>query len=283
MDSYFSRFPEINYNGYTAKNIMLRTKLIERVYNNPKYFYTLEIRNNVRPDKVAFEAYDDQYLSWLIYLSNNIVDPYYQWSLSQYQFTKHIETKYGNIANAQNRVVYWQNNWYNNPDNITIAAYNAMEDYSKQYYEPVLIGNKVLEYRRKQLDWTVNTNQIWEYSVTSDINASYDQKITIYNTTGQPVANGQVLLANSTVVRIQHVFGQTNTQIGTIRSETGNTTINSAKLIAKNIPDEERVYWSEVTFYDLENEKNANNSNIKILSRDFSAKAALQLKRLLNP
>lgn len=289
MDSYFSRFPNISYNGYVAKNIMLRTKLIQRVYDDPKYFYSVEIRNGVRPDSLAYDAYDDQYLSWLVYMANDVVDPYYQWALSQYDFDRYIEAKYGSIANAQGRVIQWQNNWYSDTDNITISQYNKLEDYSKEYYEPVLVGNKVLEYRRRQTDNIVNTNEVWQYNVNNSISFSFnnDEKITVYNSTNEPVANGQLLFANSSVVRLHHIFADTtespNTQIGILSNQQSNASILSAQLLARNIPIEERVYWSAVTYYDIEQEKNANNANVRILSREHSARAALQLKRLLNP
>jgi len=222
-------------------------------------------------------------MSWLIYLSNNIIDPYYDWNMSQYNFEQFILSKYGSYANAQGRVAYWANNWYDNPETISISAYNILSDYAKKYYEPVYGGKQILEYKRREADWVVNTNQIWEYTVDADLNLNLDDKVTVSNSVGGAVANGQVLLANSTVVRIHQVFGQTNTQVGTISGGAVVANVSAATLIAKNISDEDRPFWSEVTYYDVEDIKNSKKQSIRLLSPEYSIQTALELRKLLNP
>lgn len=282
MQRYFEKFPVINYNGYTVRNIMSRVKVLDKVIRKPDYFYNFQLIDTARADNVAYETYQDSYMSWLVYLSNSIIDPYYDWNMSQYNFEQYILNKYGNYANAQGRVAYWTNNWYDNPQTITIAAYNTLSDYAKKYYEPVYGGKQILEYKRREIDWAVNTNQIWEYTVDANLTLKLDDKVTISNSVGAHVANGQVLLANSTVIRIHQVFGQTNTQVGTITG-TGSVTANvsSAKLLAKNISDEDRPFWSEVTYYDLEDIKNSERQSIRLLAPQYSVQTALELRKLL--
>lgn len=287
-EKYFQKFPVIDYNGYKSINIMARTNFIEKFYNTPENFYNLELINSERADNVSTQLYNDSYMSWLLYLSNNIIDPYYGWNLSQYDFNNFVAEKYGSVEAAQKKVAYWSNNWYDNQEHITIQQFNAFADYEKKYYEAVYAGNKILEYKRKELDWSVNTNQVWEYVVDGDANVSFDEKITIYSD-NMPVANGQLLFANSSVIRIHQVFGSANsftTQSAdvTISGEINNQKVNiaTASLIAKNISDAEFVFWSPVTYYDVEDLKNSNNQNIRSLNAEYATVAALQLKRLLN-
>lgn len=262
---------------------MSRVKVLDKVIKKPEFFYNFQLIDTARADNVAYETYEDSYMSWLVYLSNNVIDPYYDWNMSQYDFEQFILSKYGSYANAQGRVAYWTNNWYDNPETISISAYNVLDDDVQKYYEPVYGGKQILEYKRREADWVVNTNQIWEYTVDADLNLNLDDKVTVSNSVGAAVANGQVLLANSSTVRIHQVFGQTNTQVGTITG--GNTVANvsAATLIAKNISDLDRPFWSEVTYYDVEDIKNSKRQSIRLLSPEYSIQTALELRKLLNP
>jgi len=281
MQRYFEKFPIITYNGYSVRNIMSRVKPLDKVVNEPNVYYNYQLENSPRADNIAYDVYQDPYTSWLIYLVNNVIDPYYDWNLGQYEFQQFILKKYGDYANAQGRVAYWSNNWYNNPQTITIDAYNLLEE-GKKYFEPVYGGKEILEYKRKEVDWVVNTNQIWEYTVDADIDLKLDDKVTISNSSSVAVSNGQVLFSNSSVIRIHQVFGESNTQTGTITAGGATANVTAATLIAKNISDEERIYWSEVTYYDVEDIKNSKRQTIRLLAPEFSITASLELKRALN-
>ena len=282
-DTYFSKFPIINYNGANSINIMARTKVLDRVYNNPNYYYKTEIPEFIRPDLISNEIYKDPYMSWLIYLSNNIVDPYYQWNLDSYSFDKFIVEKYGSVQNAQNKIAYWQNNWYNDSTILTVSQYNALTDTEKKYYEPVMVENSIIEYRRAHIDWVANTNQIWEYFTDGDASLSIDEKVNLGYNANVTVANAQVLFANSSYVRVQHVYGPANT-VNSITGSNNNITVNvlSGNEVAVNINLAEQVYWSGVSYYDVEMLKNRQASQVTILSQRFSKQASLDLKRLLN-
>jgi hypothetical protein len=284
MQRYFEKFPDIVYNGYTAKNLMSRSKILEKIYSSPDYFKSFELENAQRADNVAYQLYKDQYFSWLIYLSNKIIDPYYDWNLNQYDFDQFLKTKYGSLETAQVKVAYWSNNWYDDQSRISVSFYNnTLIDDVKKYWEPVFSGNSILEYKRRENDWVVNTNQIWEYTVSTDDSFEFDEKVYIYNDINQNIANGQVLFSNSSLVRLHQVFGESNTVTGTIRNSNTQITITDANLIYINIPETERVYWSPVSYYDVEEIKNNDNQTVRVLSDNFAMQASLELKRLINP
>lgn len=264
---------------------MVRAAIQNRILNAPEFFKPFEIVNDVRPDRIAEAVYEDSYMSWLVYLSNQIVDPYYDWPLSQYDFDEFIKQKYGSIATAQSKVAYWSNNWYDDPNNISVSFYNnTLQGDLKKYYQPVIGGNKILEYKRREIDNVVNTNQIWEYSVSSDDDIVFDidEKVNL-----STYANGQVLFANTSVVRIQHVFGETDPEDSNLEiigaSGTVTVEVDSATNIANNISEVERVYWSPITYYDVEETKNNSKRNIQLLSNEHSIQAALELRENLIP
>ena len=83
---YFSDFPQIEYQGKIARTVMAKPKIAESLLSNPAAIYSYTVTNDLRPDQVAHLYYGDWELLWLIFLANNIVDPYYGWPLSQNTF-----------------------------------------------------------------------------------------------------------------------------------------------------------------------------------------------------
>jgi hypothetical protein len=166
-DTYFSRFPTINYNGYDSINIMSRVKFLDKVYNDNSYYYNIDLPESVRPDLLSNQLYNDPYVSWLIYLSNNVVDPYYDWALNDYDFNNLITEKYGSVSIAQSKIAYWNNNWYDeNFLNITISRYNSLTDNAKKYYEPIIENNNLdkKEYKKEDKEYKNKIEKIIEYN-----------------------------------------------------------------------------------------------------------------------
>lgn len=106
--AYFSRFPKINYNGEEVVNILARVKLKDSVRDNVTIFLPYTINESERPEDVAFLYYDDPYYSWLVLLSNSIIDPYYEWPLDTNNFQRFIVKKYGSLATAQGTVKHYK-------------------------------------------------------------------------------------------------------------------------------------------------------------------------------
>jgi hypothetical protein len=70
---------------------------------------------------------------------------------------------------------------------------------------------------------------------------------------------------------------------GTITGGTTTANVSAANLIAKNISDEDRPFWSEITYYDVEDIKNSKSQSIRLLAQEYSIQTALELRKLLNP
>ena len=108
--TYFNEFPQIEYQGKIARNIMARPKIKKQILGDPNTFYDYIVKNDLRPDQVAYLYYDDPHLVWLIFLANNIVDPYYEWPLNQQQFENFLISKYGTVAAAQAKILHYKHN-----------------------------------------------------------------------------------------------------------------------------------------------------------------------------
>lgn len=92
--SYFNYFPIIDYTNQKTRNLVLKAAIVADVLSKSDSFYPYIIKDYERPDIVAYNEYDDETLDWVVFFSNNIVDPYYQWPLTQEQFIPYIEKKY---------------------------------------------------------------------------------------------------------------------------------------------------------------------------------------------
>lgn len=96
---YFSNFRKISY-GFDKKNfkavtdIMSRVKIRDKVLNEATLYNKYEIKSGETPENIAFKAYGDPELHWIILLTNNIKDRYYDWPLSEQQFEDYIKDKY---------------------------------------------------------------------------------------------------------------------------------------------------------------------------------------------
>ena len=61
-------------------------------------FDNYDVQDGEKPEDVAFKWYGDADLHWVILMTNNVTDRYYEWPMTQPQFQNFIEDKYG-LAN----------------------------------------------------------------------------------------------------------------------------------------------------------------------------------------
>ena len=92
--SFFSYFPRIRYNDKVALNLLLRVKVLDKVLSRRDIYYEYLIKEGEYPDTVADRFYGDPEYDWIVYLSNNITDPYRDWPLSYNDLKSYIEKKY---------------------------------------------------------------------------------------------------------------------------------------------------------------------------------------------
>jgi hypothetical protein len=105
---YFKNFPNIEYRDNDAKNIIARPRLLVDAFKESSAFYDYFIADDMRADQVAYHYYGDPSMVWLIYLANDIVDPYHDWPLTSAQMSRLLEFKYGVTNTADDTPVQGQ-------------------------------------------------------------------------------------------------------------------------------------------------------------------------------
>ena len=109
--SYFSYLPnvEVRVSSYrinnvdpfkVAKNIFRRIKIREELDDIILGFTQYTIKNNQRPDQVALEVYGDMDLDWVVLLTNNIINLYDEWPMSEDELERYIDSEYEEDADS---------------------------------------------------------------------------------------------------------------------------------------------------------------------------------------
>jgi hypothetical protein len=94
MTKYFENFPTIEYNGRRVKDITRRNNFARNISNNPYLFMPYTVKQGERAEDIAEFYYGSVDYIWLVYLANNIIDPYHEWPFDEYNFNQYIMKKY---------------------------------------------------------------------------------------------------------------------------------------------------------------------------------------------
>ena len=116
--TYFSQLPKTKFLNETIVNLSVGVKLHKLIKDDAFALMNYAIKDGETPDTVAFNYYDDPSFAWLVLLSNNIIDPYFEWPLSVYDFEAFLKKKYGSIPAAQATTIHCEHN----TKDITVSA-----------------------------------------------------------------------------------------------------------------------------------------------------------------
>jgi len=100
MSKLFQHYPKVEYGTKIATNLTTRLRLRETIFERFSSYYPYYIKEGERPDMVSFNYYDDSTLMWLIFLVNDIVDPYFDWPMTDLQLQRVAVKKYGSVPAA---------------------------------------------------------------------------------------------------------------------------------------------------------------------------------------
>jgi base plate wedge protein 53 len=180
MGKYFDKMPKIYYsltddrsNPEIVTDVTFSVRLLEQYAEDSKYFYTIIIKDGLKPEDVANLVYGDPQLHWIVLQFNKVINPRFEWPLSTVNLDKYIIDKYGSIGNADQsiktyfKVITYISSTSSSPYvyniEVTQNEYNAIvpdlagTDYLLQNSETVTVktDRDVLSY----YDWEVSENE----------------------------------------------------------------------------------------------------------------------------
>lgn len=102
---YFDTLPKVVHTDAvgTSKvvtNIMSRVSIIPQLLKNPLNYYEYDIQDGDTPEIIAHKYYGDSYRYWIVMLSNELMDPQWDWPMNNRVFAKYLENKYPNIQTS---------------------------------------------------------------------------------------------------------------------------------------------------------------------------------------
>lgn len=279
MSSYFSYFPSLLYANTAAVNIIAKVQFDASVLKRSVSFYPYTIINGQRADSIAEQYYGDPSYDWLIYLSNNIIDPINEWPKSENEFNDFLTLKYGSVANTQQQTAYYQVSYSFDERVIGVSTYNALAAGQKKYWMPIINSNDVvINYQRKPIDTVVETNQVVQLIGTfGSIPTS-----TVIKQSSSVI--GTVSFANSSTIVLKHITGTWATATPVYFVATGsvaNATITASSIVHQTIPLDEIAYWSAVSIYESEANLNESRKHIRLLNSAYVDVVERDMKDLL--
>lgn len=275
--AYFKNFPTISYGNAFVTNIIARAKIDSEVRNKTSVFFPYTVREGERPDTIAQNYYEDPNFAWLIYYANEIIDPYFQWPLSQNEISEYIKTKYQSVAQAQERILFFRNNWESDESMISPGAYDSLPAALKKYWAPVFdFKNKIVSYERAKHDTVIETNKTVEINHDGAVPFAVDQIVK-----QGTAASGIVVSASDGVVIVDKIQGEFTTGSITNFANTSTATVTSVTTLKQSLSDIESVYFSPVSAFDYEEELNEQRKEIYILDRAYLNQIEIEMKNLL--
>ena len=103
--AYFDFFPDLLLPSFSdkrrsskdlvrVKNLFKRAKLRDDFFENAVAFNTYLVQGDDRPDNVADKFYGDEFLDWVVLISNNILNVRDEWPMAQREFNVYLNNKY---------------------------------------------------------------------------------------------------------------------------------------------------------------------------------------------
>jgi len=94
MPRYFRYFPKVKHSEQLLLDITKRVKFKSTLAENARVYLPYTISNDQTCEELAQLYYGDVNLVWMIYLANDMLDPYQDWPMEQENFYDYLGDKY---------------------------------------------------------------------------------------------------------------------------------------------------------------------------------------------
>ena len=289
MDTFFKNYPLIQYGNTVANtvsvNLMSKIAFQKKIQQNFEVFHPYTIQEGDRADTIAYLYYGDSGYDWIVYYSNNIVDPYHDWYMDTNTFNQFVADKYGSLTKARTKIKFFRSNYSTDDSMISTAAYQALSSNQKRFWRGVNgIDNNIIRYERKKEDIIFNTNAVKQLSISLVGNTQFTTNEYVIQKSGMiTVGSAEVTFANSSVCIINNILGTISTSNNLEGSESGaNATVSSVTTLSTSIPADIQSYFVETTFYEYESELNEQKKNIRLIDVAYVGAIEQEFKDLIS-
>jgi len=158
---YFKNIPNIEYDTkpisypfsnsdfVIAKNFFRRYQVNPDIFSYSVFFKKYSVVDGERLDILANKAYGDPFFDWVIILTNNIINPLFDWPLDEYSLRKYCELNYDNPYSEIHHYETYE--LKNNSGNIILKSglivdekfYNSLFKYWSESQVMQIPGNEI--------------------------------------------------------------------------------------------------------------------------------------------
>ncbi len=135
-----------NGNYKLLPDILRRVKLRQGIRTGSFLFDNYDVKDGERPEDIAFKLYGDAEYHWVVLVTNNITDRFYQWPLTQPQFQEYLTDKYG--AGSEDAVHHYEKTQDSGPTSGSGPSdYSHLVECNSDEENPSIITNRQYEQR----------------------------------------------------------------------------------------------------------------------------------------
>lgn len=128
---YFEKLPLIYYTldnrtTQVVRDITVRTKVADLIKDSAYLYEQYSVKDGERPEHLAARFYNNPLLHWIILIANEIIDPYEDWPMSDYDLSQWVKTNMD-----PNQIHHYENSdgdWVPNTDSGAYPVTN-LEQY----------------------------------------------------------------------------------------------------------------------------------------------------------
>ena len=139
-----------NGNYKLLPDILRRVKQRNSIASGQFIFDTYDVKNGEKPEDIAYKWFGDAQLHWVILMTNDVTDRYYQWPMNDAQFEEFIADKYSNpdavhhyeITKSSGRTTGQGPNDYSHLVEVNSDTDNAISISNREYEERVQDKNR---------------------------------------------------------------------------------------------------------------------------------------------
>ena len=97
--AYFNNFPSVLYqfpddSTKQYKNLSIRPAIVEKLRNDFTNLQVYNVEDGETPETIAFDVYNDENLNWIIMLTNDVLNLYTDWPMSEKILEDYLYEKY---------------------------------------------------------------------------------------------------------------------------------------------------------------------------------------------
>ena len=176
--SYFSKFPLTTYDikGNDIRkllpDILRRVKLKTVIKSGGMLFDKYDVKEGEKPEDIAFKWFGDPELHWVILMTNNVTDRYYDWPMNQVQFAEFLTDKYGDNVDAIHHYEVTKDSGRTTSNGP--SDYSHLVEVNSDTDNAISISNRQYEEREQDKKRQI---QLLEKSLLGDFIAEFDRLV----------------------------------------------------------------------------------------------------------